>query len=123
MRAILLPSPKFVFAGGREHADKLRGLREFGPFKLVETNNPTFAFLVPTEYREKANSLYLGLKNGVGYFSGVENIFRYALKRTSVFPVGPFSIEGKGGPDLVRRYTDAVNSWLASTRERPDLVH
>src|SRR6266851_6738896 len=93
IRAFSLPSPKFVFAGGRLHSDKLRGLREFGPFRLVEMSNPRFAFLFPTEYREKANSLYLALKNGVGYFGGVDNVFRYALRRTSVFSIGTFGIE------------------------------
>ena len=101
---------------------KLRGLKEFGSFRPVETSNPRFAFLFPTEYREKANSLYLALKNGVGYFGGVENVFRYALRRTSVFSIGAFGIEGKRDPDQVRAYTDALSSWLASTRERPDLV-
>jgi hypothetical protein len=85
-------------------------------------SDPKFAFLFPTEYREKANSLYLALKNGVGYFSGVENVFRYSLRRTSVFSIGTFGIEGKGDTDQVRAYTDALSSWLASTRERPDLV-
>ncbi len=122
IRAFSLPSPKFVFAEGRLHSDKLRGLREFGPFRLVEMSNPRFAFLFPTEYREKANSLYLALKNGVGYFGGVDNVFRYALRRTSVFSIGTFGIEGKRDADQVRAYTDALSSWLASTRERPDLV-
>ena len=64
----------------------------------------------------------MALKNGVGYLSGVENIFRYALRRSEVFPVGTFGIEGKKGVDQVRAYTDVLSSWLASTKERPDLV-
>ena len=45
MKAFSLPNPKFVFAGGKTHSDKLRGLRELGPFQPVEKNNPRFAFL------------------------------------------------------------------------------
>jgi hypothetical protein len=122
IRAFSLHSPKFVFARAKEHSDKFRGLQEFGPFQAVGTQYPKFAFLFPTEYRDKANSLYLALKNGLGYFSGVENVFRYSLTRESVCSVGTFSIREKREPDQVRAYTDALESWLAATAERPDLV-
>jgi hypothetical protein len=122
MRAFSLPSAQFVFGGGKLHSDKLRGLKEHGPFRNVEAATPRFAFLFPSEYRERANSLYLALKNGVGYFGGVENVFRYALRRTNVFSIGAFSIEGKEGTDQVRAYTDVLNSWLTIEQDRPDLV-
>jgi hypothetical protein len=122
IRAFSLPATKFVFGGGNLHSDKLRGLQEYGPFRQVESKIPRFAFLFPTEYREKANSLYLALKNGVGYFPGVENVFRYALRRTSVSSVGTFSIAGKNAEEQVRAYIEALRAWLTSAGERVDLV-
>lgn len=122
MRGFSLPSVRFAFAAGKLHSDKLRGLKELGPFLALNNERPRFAFLFPREYRDRANSLYLALKNGIGYFGGVENFFRFTLKRSDVFPVGSFEIGSKQPRDLVRAYTDALGSWLASSKDRADLV-
>jgi hypothetical protein len=64
----------------------------------------------------------LALKNGIGYFSGVENVFRFALKRNAVFSIGKFSIERQSPREQVKLYSDALATWLASPSERADLV-
>jgi len=61
------------------------GLLEFGPYQKAATiGSPRFGFVFPSEYRDQANRLYLALKNGIGYFRGVENTFRFPLAREHV---------------------------------------
>jgi hypothetical protein len=92
-RAYTLPPVLFTFGEG-SGIQKMPGLLEFGPYQKAATGGPPrFGFVFPSEYRDQANRLYLALKNGIGYFRGVENTFRFPLAREHVFSITGFSIK------------------------------
>lgn len=121
-RAYTLPPVMFAF-NNRKGTDKFRGLQEFGPYQQISVNNPpTFGFVFPTSYRDHANRLYLALKNGIGYFRGIESAFRFPLQRDHVFSITDFSLPQSRKPqDTARAYTDAILSWSERNKERPDM--
>ena len=79
--------------------------------------------MFPTEFRDHANTLYLALKNGIGYFKGVETVFRLRLNKDSVFPISGFSLgTGHRPSEIAHAYTDAILSWSAKNApDQPDL--
>jgi hypothetical protein len=121
-KAYTLPPVIFAF-NNKKGADKFRGLQDFGPHQQIKTNGqPTFGFVFPSQYRDYANRLYLALKNGIGYFRGVESAFRFTLDREHVFSVTGFTVPpGQRANDAARAYTDAILSWLTRNNERPDM--
>ena len=123
IKAFILPPVKFAFRGGQTRTDKLRGLQELGPFRPIPGGgSPCFGFVFPKEYKDQANGLYLALKNGVGYFKGIESIFRVRLEKDLVFPINNFSLSGLRGTSVAQAYTDAILSWMAKNgRNSPDL--
>jgi hypothetical protein len=121
-KAYVLPTVTFAF-GQNKSADKFRGLQMFGPHREVAVSQPPrFGFVFPSEYRDHANRLYLALKNGVGYFRGVESTFRFLLQKDQVFPVTGFSIPERTKPsEAALIYADNILSWSERANQRPDL--
>jgi len=121
-RAYILPPVTFAFRHKKYGIDKFRGIQEFGPYQeTVVKGPPRFGFVFPSQYRDQANRLYLALKNGIGYFRGVESAFRFSLGREQVFPIN-FSLPSGIKPrDAAHFYVDAIRSWNARTNERPDM--
>jgi hypothetical protein len=119
--AYVLPPVKLVFGTG-SGADRFRGLQNFGPYRAIPGGHePCFGFVFPTEFRDDANKLYLALRNGIGYFKGLERMFRIPLQKNTVEPITGFSIDGLSHEDAGRKYADAVVSWYAKQRRKPDL--
>jgi argonaute-like protein len=118
----ILPPVRFAF-GSNRGTDKFRGLQEFGPYGALDLATPVrFGFVFPTGYNNFANQLYLALKNGIGYFRGVESAFRFGLRKDQVFPITGFSVpDSLNSHDAARSYTDAILTWIEQNRERPDL--
>jgi hypothetical protein len=121
-RAYMLPPLTFAF-GSRRGTDKFRGLQEYGPYKPIPNNDrPRFGFVFPQGYNERANQLYIALKNGIGYFRGVESAFRFRLSRDQVFPVTGFSVPNTlSSHDAARAYTEAILAWIQQNNETPDM--
>ena len=120
-KAYTLPAVTFDF-GGKRGTDKFRGLQEYGPYRRLANPEPKFGFVFPSQYRDCANRLYLTLKNGLGYFRGVENAFRFSLLRDHVFSITDFTLPSDArSPEAGRAYTDAILSWSARGNERPDM--
>lgn len=119
-----LPPSRFVFGSG-EGADKYRGLQQFGPYRGVSAAaTPTFGFVFPNEFKDYANKLFLALKNGLGYFRGLETTFRVPLSKDQVFSVTGFSIPGDADPRRAARiYADAIISWSSRATIRPDIFY
>ena len=120
--ASTLPPVKFAFANNETRLDKLKGLQELGPYGPLG-KAPRFGFVFPNEHKDYANRLYLALKNGIGYFKGIETLFRVKLEKHQVFPVTGFSIaQEKTSGDAARSYADAIISWShQQEKEQPDL--
>lgn len=111
----------FEFGSGTG-VDKFRGLQEFGPKEKLAESRPVFGFVFPNEYKDYANRLYLALKNGIGYFRGVERAFRFELSKDSVFPITGFSIaQSKSHDHAARDYADAILKWNEQGGKNPDL--
>ena len=124
IRTYTLPPVRFSFRGYSTRTDKLRGLQELGPYQQLPMTRPLrFGFVFPSESRDHANSLFLALKNGIGYFKGIERVFRLSLSKDSVFPITGFSLApGRRSSEIARQYTDAILSWNAKNAgEQPDL--
>src|SRR5437870_3204345 len=119
-----LPEVQFQFGEG-PHTDKFRGLQSLGPFRSLEPGyDLTLAFVFPSNYRDEANKLYLALKNGVGYFKGMEATFRVPLRRDHVVPISNFVLPTQmDHQQAARVYADAILSWRsrAKARETPNL--
>ncbi|HXM80421.1 MAG TPA: Piwi domain-containing protein [Burkholderiales bacterium] len=117
----VLPPVKLMFGGGTG-IDRFRGLQQFGPYKALPLDRaPRFSFVFPTEYRDDANKLYLALRNGIGYFKGLERTFRLSLQKDQVEPITGFSISGLSHEEAAKQYAAAVISWHAKHSTKPDL--
>jgi hypothetical protein len=62
MKGFVLPPVRFVFDGGRLNTDKLRGLKELGPFSGLNNRDPRFAFLFPRELPRQGKCIIFGIK-------------------------------------------------------------
>lgn len=127
MNSYTLDPVRFEFCDRATSTDRLRGLQEFGPFIPAPNFEPCIGFVFPSGYADYANRLYLALKNGIGYFRGIENTFRYSLKKQQVFPIpvtgyAPSSIHDHS--EISKRYKDAILSWCESKHGiSPDLLY
>ncbi len=93
-KATFLTPPEFRFSKeDPQHvaADSFRGLSRFGPYGEIK-GIPKFGFVFPEGRRDDANSLYRALRNGVGYFRGITNMFRVPFEKEQVFPITGFSL-------------------------------
>ncbi len=117
----VLPPVKLMFGSGSSN-DRFRGLQQFGPYRPLSVQHaPRFGFVFPTEYRDDANKLYLALRNGIGYFKGLERTFRVPLQRDQVEPITGFSVNGLSHGEAGKAYAAAVISWYAKQSTKPDL--
>lgn len=127
MNSYILDPVHFQFHDDQISTDKLRGLRQYGPYLPLDVQEPCCGFVFPSGCSGYANRLYVALKNGVGYFRGVENTFRYTLRKDRVFPipVTGYSPSSKDKPSVIAaHYKDAILSWYESHRgDKPDLVY
>lgn len=126
MSAFSLSPVQFEFGNGQSGPDKLRGIVTHGPFRVLPTESPRFGFVFPVECRDSANRLFLALKNGIGYFRGVENTFRFTLSREQVFaiPVSGVELSSRGNHRRnAHAYANAVLSWHEKqSKEKPDML-
>lgn len=127
MTSYILDPVDFQFADNNRSTDKLRGIRRFGPYLPPPTPEPCFGFVFPSGCSDYANRLYLALKNGIGYFRGVENTFRYVLRKDRVFPIpvtGYSPDSTASSSEIARYYREAILSWC-ETRSGvvPDLLY
>jgi hypothetical protein len=122
-KAHTLPPVTLAFRNNVCRPDRFRGLQELGPFQQPPgTGRPTFGFVFPKECRNHANRLFLALKNGLGYFRGVENAFRFSLQQNQVFPVTGFSIDKRmSHREIAATYANAVLSWTQSNQKPPEM--
>lgn len=122
--ARVLPPVILQFGQGGRGADRFRGLQRFGPFAPIPGGaRPRIAFVFPSGHRDHANTLYFALRNGMRYFRGVEDTFRYVIDKDSVIPVTQFHINpAASSRDNARVYADAVSRWLDRTTSLPDLA-
>jgi Piwi domain len=103
------------------HADKLRGLIRFGPYRTLELV-PRVGFVFPEGYRDYANNLFLALKNGVGYFKGLLSLFKVRFETDQVFPITGFRIENPHDHvECAQRYRDAITEWRDGKRQEADI--
>jgi argonaute-like protein implicated in RNA metabolism and viral defense len=103
------------------HNDRMRGMITFGPYRTL-SRPPTLAFVFPEGYRDAANQLYLGLRNGVGPFPGIQNLFRVKLERDQVQAVTGFSLPNRHNHhDSALRYKNAVENWVQNEKFVPDI--
>jgi hypothetical protein len=103
------------------HNDRMRGMITFGPYRALN-QPPTLAFVFPDGSRDAANQLYLGLRNGVGPFPGIQNLFRVKLERDQVRAVTGFPLPNRHNHrDAARRYRDAIQTWIQTENFVPDI--
>jgi hypothetical protein len=122
-RRFSLPPVTFRFGNGAS-SEKFGGLARFGPFVALPTGfAPRFVFVFPAGCNNYANRLYLALKNGVGYFRGVESAFRFRLTKDQVSSVTGFHLPPRSSlAEAARTYFDVLQEWLAKKEFAPDLV-
>lgn len=109
LRAYTLPEVRFKFGAGTS-TSKFNGLVKFGPLEgLPLDRQPRFGFVFPDEYRDYANHLFRSLKNGIGYFKGVERTFKFRLSIDQVYPVTGFTLQGvRDEREKARMYVNAI---------------
>lgn len=104
------------------HDDRLRGIIRWGPYRKVATPAPRLAFVFPDGYRDAANALYLALRNGIGAFKGLPSVFKVPLEKDQVAPITGFTLRNRyDHHDSAQRYRDAIQAWIHSNKETPDL--
>lgn len=90
-----LPRPRFLVGGGKRVPSALVGLRSGGPYAKGECPpEPRILFVFPDEMRDKANRLFVALKNGIGPFKGTEPLFGFQLLSSNVERLPSFSVLG-----------------------------
>lgn len=103
-----------MFGGGQCGSDRLRGLVANGPFRPITLDHPRFGFVFPSENRDDANRLFQALKNGIGYFRGVENTFRFPLRTDQVFAIPVAGVHVSPVADHSKNahaYAKAILAW------------
>jgi argonaute-like protein implicated in RNA metabolism and viral defense len=103
------------------HDDRMRGIVKYGPFKRVE-GAPRFAFVFPKAYRDAANTLYLALRNGIGFFKGMPTVFKVPLEKDQAIQISDFELKDRyNHRDSAARYRDAIQNWMNSHDDLPDI--
>src|SRR6266540_1006837 len=77
-----LERPAYIFGGGNTFPDKLRGLTKFAPVKFSRIRSPHCLFIFMEQDRERANKLYLALRNGIGSFAGCARLTGITLEKS-----------------------------------------
>jgi len=84
---------------------------------------PKFGFVFAQRHKDDANNLYRALRNGVGYFRGISNMFRMPFEKEQVFPITGFEIKDYRNPhDSARAYADAILNWTRNHNVNPNLI-
>lgn len=120
-----LDQPSYVFAKGAVEPTrkKIEGLVRLGPFEQPANPKPIFGFIFAEHHREDARRLFSGLRDGTGYFRGLQNWFRLPLKNNQVISVSGFETSAsETAAESAAHYASALRDWLAATpTPRPDL--
>jgi hypothetical protein len=118
-----LPRPSYLFANDQRFASALSGLRVAGPYSVGDCpKEPRILFVFPDELRDKANQLFLALKNGVGPFRGTESLLRVQLSAGAVKRLQPFSVQNMPHDHAATAYRSAIEKYLATNHLDIDLA-
>ncbi len=119
----LLPRPRFLVGQGHVASSALGGLRSHGPYATNECPaDPRILFVFPDELRDKANRLFLALKNGIGPFRGTAALLRFQLNTANVERLPAFSVRGLVDHAAAGVYHQAIEQRLQSRSLDADLA-
>lgn len=118
-----LPQPKFKFGDHSAKSNKkTEGMIKYGPYAATQSKEPRFGFLFSENYRDDARRLYSALREGSGYFSGMQRWFRVGLVKERTSSIIAQSIDETSPLEVGEKYEEAVKNWLQTNVERPDLI-
>ena len=106
----MLSPKRYIFAENNESGSQFMGMKEYGPFRQVDTEPMVYFIYRPSDHT-KSQSLYLAL-NGVSHsrtFLGMSRMFKYTFDKSNVagIEISDFSI-------------DSVSRVLESLRKSSD---
>jgi len=98
-----LKRPAYIFSsdGSQSHADKWRGMLEYGPFQPPHEPHPRIVFLFCEDHRNDANHFYMKLRDGAARYSGLKQFVGVNIDRDNISGVHiPRYLYQRGGADL-----------------------
>jgi Piwi domain len=118
-----LARPRYVFADGAMFPSAMQGLKNGRPFSVGDCpKEPRILFVFPEEHKDKANELFLALKNGVGPYQGSERLLGFSLKTSNVTRLAPFKLAGTSHSSHAKLYRDAIADHLQKNGDAADLA-
>ena len=81
-----LDNKKYVFGNEKTGPSQFHGVKNYGPFKGIETKDVTYLFLFEDKFKSFANDVYLSLigKTNRGTFPGMTEMFGLPLSKENV---------------------------------------
>ncbi len=122
--AFSLPQPEFLYKGDVKHENRKKtdGMVKIGPHGMPPIGKPTYGFLFANRHRPEARKLFAALRDGVGYFRGIQPWFGLPLKNDSVVSVSDFDVAiGSSEADAAQSYANALDAWLKGSHFKPDI--
>lgn len=116
-RALTLPT--CVFAEGLSLVgpdSRFRGVKTHGPYdKSNVVKEPKILFVFPEEYKDFANDLFVGLRNGNSQFPGLSAMFGVSLSKASVARCDTFRTDNLSVSNAAKKYETAITAALTSS--------
>ncbi len=81
-----LDNKKYVFGNEKTGPSQFHGIKNYGPFKELDTQDVTYLFLFEDKFKSFANDVYLSLigKTNRGTFPGMTEMFGLPLSKENV---------------------------------------
>lgn len=118
-----LQRAQYVFANGKRALSAFQGLRSAGPHAHGACPvEPSVLFVYPEQLKQEARKLYLSLRDGIGPFQGTNALLRFQLPAAKVKLLHDFSIKDATHHEAAANYATAIQTWLESNEERPDIA-
>ena len=114
--ARFLKAPTCVFAGDVAYAGadvRFRGVKTHGPYDSTGvTAEPHTLFVFPEEFKDLANDLFAGLKNGNSQFPGLQAMFGIRLTKDAVARCTQFHVQNMDVSAAADKYATAIASAI-----------
>lgn len=117
--------PWFLCRGDVKHVSAFEGLRLAGPRDRGECpEKPNVLFVFPDELKDRANTLFKALRDGIGPFSGAQKLLGFQLEKERMARVESFKAPNIYASSNVKNYEIAIGNFLKALKvgAKPDLA-
>lgn len=106
-----LDNKKYVFGNEKTGSSQFHGIKNYGPFQKVKTQDVTYLFLFEDKFKSFANDVYLSLigKTNRGTFPGMTEMFDLPLSKENVERISLKCLDVESLKDPISQILDKRN--------------